>query len=95
VPRDKRPSLRELEDYTESRYGPDTDYSAYRRELSIWLNDYNRDEEAKRLEQSTGRTPLYGHGDAEDEHQQRFGYEEDPHLDLDEVTRTIKKRPLH
>ena len=89
IPRDKRPSLEDLEKY-ETRYEPDTDYSAYMMELGMWISDFRRDEESERLDKQ-GRTPLMGH---EDDHEKRNGY--DPTgFKLEEVAYRIKSRPLH
>jgi hypothetical protein len=89
VPRNKRPSLDELDGY-QPRYDPDMDYSAYMRELAMWLSDYRRDEENDRLDK--GRTPLMGHEDAVE--QRHTGY--DPsNFDIHEVAFRSKTRPLH
>lgn len=88
VPRDKRPSLDELEGYTESRYEPDTDYSAYRRELAVWLHDWHRDQELERVEGKS--QPLYADDEA---YGQANGYDKDKFLE--KAVRTIKSRPMH
>lgn len=45
----------------ESQFPSDTDYTNYRAELPIWLNDYWREEEQKRNRDSGQGTPLLGH----------------------------------
>lgn len=94
VPRDKRPTLEDLEGYTESRYPAGTDYSAYREELMVWLSDYRRDEEEnrERNNEHPDSTPLY----VEDARigNPRSGY--DPaSFNLAEARSTIESRPLH
>jgi hypothetical protein len=90
VPRNEWPSPEELEDYTESRYEPDPDYSDVMSQLSIWLADHRRDEELKRSEQQ--REPLLGHGN--DIESQRHGFNPED-FDLREVVSAVKKAPLH
>lgn len=86
VPREERPSLEDLEGYTESRFDPDPDYTLYLKELHVWLHDWRREQEQKRQD---GKELLPLHGDPE----QRTGYDEATFFD--DVKKKIKSRGLH
>jgi hypothetical protein len=93
VPRDERPTLEDLEGYTESRFPADMDYSAYRLEKAFWLHDWRREQELKRQDEG-GRTPLLGHEPEDVEAQRRTGYDVDTFF-LERKLDTMRSRPQH
>ena len=88
---DERPVPEELDGYVR-RYDLSPDLVPYRKELSDWIHDFQRQKELDR-DKPEGGTPLYGHSEAVE--RGRSGGFDPNAFDIAQVVSVAKNRPTH